>query len=54
MDSLRKNYKEFKKNNKFILKPKQRFRSEKNNVFTEEINKIALSANDYKGCNQSI
>ena len=31
------------KNNKLVLKPQQRFRSEKRNVFTEEINKIALS-----------
>ena len=54
MDSLRENHKEFKKNNKFIVKSKQRFRSKKNNVFTEEINKIALSANDYRGCSQSI
>ena len=39
------------KNNKLksqqvILKSQQRFRSEKNNVFTEEVNKIASSAND--------
>ena len=27
-----------------MLKTQQRFRVEKNNVFTEEINKIALSA----------
>ena len=26
----------------------QRFRSEENNIFTEEVNKIALSANDEK------
>ena len=29
-----------------ILKTQQRFRSEKNNVITEEIDKIALSSND--------
>ena len=40
--------KEFIKNNKLILKTQQRFRSEKHNVFTEEINKIALSSNDDK------
>ena len=28
------------------LKLQQRFGSEKDNVFTEEVNKIALSAND--------
>ena len=31
-----------------ILKTKQRFKSEKCNVFTEEIIKIALSSNDDK------
>ena len=36
---------EFIKNNKWILKTRQRFKSEKHNVFTEEINKIALSSN---------
>ena len=30
------------KNNKLILKIQQRLKSEKHNVFTEEINKIAL------------
>ena len=39
--------KEFIKN-KRILKTKQRFKSERHNVFTEEINKIALSSNDDK------
>ena len=45
LDSINK-YKEFIRNNKVILKTQQRFRSEKHNVFTEEINKIALSSND--------
>ena len=36
------------KNNKLILKAQQRFRSEKHNVFTEEINQIALSYHDDK------
>ena len=35
-------------NNKLILKTQQRFKSEKHNVFTGEINKIALSSNDNK------
>ena len=35
-------------NNKLTLKTKQRFKSERRNVFTEEINKIALSSNDDK------
>ena len=29
-----------------ILKSQQRFKNESNNVYTEEINKIALSSND--------
>ena len=36
------------KNDKVILKTQQRLRSEKHNVFSEEINKIALSSNDDK------
>ena len=43
--------KEFVKNNKLILKTQQRFKSERRNVVTGEINKIALSSNDD---NQSI
>ena len=31
-----------------MLKTQQTFKSEKHNVFTEEINKIALSSNDDK------
>ena len=34
--------------NEIILKSQQRFKSEAHNVYTEEINKIALSSNDYK------
>ena len=34
------------KNNKLILKKQQRFRSEKYNVFTDEINKIQMLTND--------
>ena len=44
VDSL----KEITKNKKVILKTQQRFKSERHNVFTEEINKIALSSNDDK------
>ena len=36
------------KNNKLILKTQQRFKSERYNVFIEEINKIALCSNDDK------
>ena len=48
IDSLKRNHKQFIRNNKSILKTQQRFKSEKHNVFTEEINKIALSSNDDK------
>ena len=34
--------------NEKILRSQQRFRSDVQNVFTEKINKIALSSNDYK------
>ena len=34
--------------NKLILKTQQRFKSERHNVYTEEINKIVLSSNDNK------
>ena len=44
MDSI----KEFIKNNKWISKIQQRFKSERHNVFTEEINKIALSSDGDK------
>ena len=48
VDSLKEDQTEFIKSNKLILKTKQRFQSQKHNVFTEEINKIALSSNDDK------
>ena len=47
VDSFEKYYQEFIKNNKLILKTQQRFKSEKDNIFTEEINKVALSSNYY-------
>ena len=45
---VKENHKEFIKNNKLILKTQQRHKTERHNVFTEEINKIALNPNDYK------
>ena len=41
-------YKDFLLDNEIVLKSQQRFRSETHNVYTEEINKIALSNNDRK------
>ena len=48
MDSFKEDLKEYIKNNKLILKTQQRFRCEKHNVYTDEINKILLSSNDDK------
>ena len=35
-------------NNEILLKSQQRFKSERHNVYTEDVNKIALSSNDDK------
>ena len=43
-----KNYKDSLCNDKTILKLKQRFESDCLNVYTEQINKIALSSNNDK------
>ena len=45
---IKDDQKDFVKNKKLILKTQQRFKSERHNVFTEEINKIGLSSNDDK------
>ena len=42
------NYKDSLFNDKVILKSQQRFRSYDHKVYTEEVNKIALSSNDDK------
>ena len=42
------NYKDCLFNDKIILKSQQIFKSDHHNVYTEEINKIALSSNDDK------
>ena len=41
-------YKDCLLNNEIILKSQQRFKRERHNVYTEEINKITLSSNDDK------
>ena len=43
-----KNYKDCLLNDKIILKSQQRFKSDHHEVYTEEVNKIALSSNDDK------
>ena len=48
INSLQKGHKEFIKNNELILKTRQKSMSERHNIFTEEINKFALSSNDDK------
>ena len=46
--SCKRKHKELTKNNKLRLKTQQTFKNERENVFTEEINKIALGPNDDK------
>ena len=41
-------YKDCLLNNEIILKSQQRFKSERHNLYTEDVNKIALSSNDDK------
>ena len=48
VDRIKENLKEFIRINKSILKTQQRFKSERHNVFTEDINKMSLSSNDDK------
>ena len=48
LNIVKENHEEFLENNKLILKTQRRFRNEKHRVFTEEINKIALSSNNDK------
>ena len=43
-----KNYKDCLFNNETILRPQQRFKSYHHKVYTEEVNKIALSSDDDK------
>ena len=42
------NFKDCLFNNKNVYRSQQRFKSYNNDVYTEEVNKIALSANDDK------
>ena len=42
------NYKDCLLNDKVVLKSQQRFKRERQDVYTENINKIALSSNDDK------
>ena len=47
IDSIKKNHEKVIRNNK-VLQTQQRFKSERQNVFTKEINKITLGSNDDK------
>ena len=42
------NYKNSLFNNKTIMRPQLKFKSDHHNVYTEEVNKIALNSNDDK------
>ena len=42
------NYKDSLFNNKTIMRSQLRFKSDHHNVYTEEVNKIALNSNDNK------
>ena len=42
------NYRDCLSNHKIILKSQQRFKNDHHKVYTEEVNKIALSSNDDK------
>ena len=42
------NYKDSLLNNKTMLRSQKRFKSDHHNVYTEEVNKIALNSNDDK------
>ena len=42
------NYTDCLVNDKIILKSQQRFKSDHHNIYTEEVNKVALSSNDDK------
>ena len=53
MCNMFENYKDCSFNDKIILKSQQRFKSNHHNVYTEKINKIALSSNDDKGLQTS-
>ena len=48
-----KNYKCCLLNNEIILETQQRFKSDYHNVYTEQINKMALRSNDNKGLQTS-
>ena len=43
------NYKDSLFNNKAIMRSQLRFKSDHHNVYTEEVNKIALNSSDNKG-----
>ena len=47
-ENMFENYTDSLFNDKIILKPQQRFKSDHHKVYTKEVNKIALSSNDDK------
>ena len=45
---LKEDHKKILKTNELILKTQQKFKSERHNIFTEEINKVILISHDDK------
>ena len=54
VDSITEDHNEFIKKHKLILQTQYRFKSDRYNIFTQEINKVVLSSIYDKKCNQSI
>ena len=53
LETMFENYIDCLLNDKIILKSQQRFKSNNHNIYTEEINKIALRSNSHKGLQTS-
>ena len=54
MNSLKENYKGFLKDNRLVLKSKQRFGSKKNDAFTNEVKKNAWSSKNENKKNEKM
>lgn len=54
MNSLNEYYKRFLKDNRLVLKSKQRFGSKKNNAFTNEVKKNAWSSKNENKKNEKM
>ena len=54
VNSLKENYKGFLKDNRLVLKSKQRFGSKKNNTFTNEVKNNAWSSKNENKKNEKM